>query len=57
MDALVNLIPLPPDLGWYFAIDMVIAILLLSAMWWISAVLLSGPTDKELTKKDNFALE
>ncbi len=55
MDALVNLVPIPPHLGWFFAIDMAIAILLLSAMWWISSVLSSGPTDKDLTKKDNFA--
>lgn len=55
METLVNLIPLPSDLGWFFAIDMIIAILLLSTMWWISSVLLSGPSDKELTQKDNFA--
>lgn len=55
MGALVNLIPLPPDLGWYFAIDMVIAIALLIAMRWMSSLLTSSSNDKELVKRDNFA--
>lgn len=55
MGALVNLIPLPQDLGWYFLIDMAIAIALLGLMWWMSSLLLKGQNEKELTQKDNFA--
>lgn len=36
MNALVNLIPIPPDLWIYLVIDMVIAILLLTILRWIS---------------------
>lgn len=36
MSALVNLIPIPPDLWIYLVIDMVIAILLLTILRWIS---------------------
>lgn len=55
MSTLVNLIPVSSDLIWYFAIDMGIAILLLSVMWWVSALLQEGSATNELTKKDNFA--
>lgn len=55
MSTLVNLIPLSPDLGWYFAIDMGIAILLLSLMWVATSALQSGCAKDELTKKDNYA--
>lgn len=55
MSALVNLIPLSADLWFYLAIDMTIAIALLSIMRWISARLSSHADTKELVKHDNFA--
>lgn len=55
MSTLVNLVPLSPDLGWYFAIDMGIAILLLSLMWVATSVFQSGSAKDELCKKDNYA--
>ncbi|MCY7295572.1 DUF350 domain-containing protein [Alteromonas sp. a30] len=55
MSTLVNLIPVSSDLIWYFAIDIGIAIILLSAMWWVSSLLQGGSATNELTKKDNFA--
>jgi len=55
MGVLVNLIPLPRDLGWYLLIDMGVAIALLGLMWWMSSLLLKGRNEKALTQQDNFA--
>lgn len=55
MGALVNLMSLPQDLGWYLLMDMVIAIALLGFMWWVSSLFLKGRNNKELTQKENFA--
>lgn len=55
MSALVNLIPLSPDLWKYLATDMVIAILLLSTLRWMSARLIASKDGKETIGHDNFA--
>lgn len=55
MSALVNLIPVSPDLWIYLAIDMAIAILLLSMLRWISGRLIAGKSSQKQAGHDNFA--
>jgi uncharacterized membrane protein YjfL (UPF0719 family) len=55
MSSLVNLISLSPDLWLYLAIDMAIAVLLLTMLRWLSGRLLSVSTTDELCAQDNFA--
>ncbi len=54
MGALVNLIPISPDLWLYLAIDMAIAIFLLSMLRWISGRLVEAGTKRQ-PGHDNFA--
>lgn len=55
MSSLVNLITLSPDIWAFLAIDMAIAILLLSMLRWLSGRLVSVSTTDELCAQDNFA--
>lgn len=55
MQALVNLIPVAPDLWVYLIIDIVIAIILLITLRWMSGKLASVNSTDELCAQDNFA--
>jgi uncharacterized membrane protein YjfL (UPF0719 family) len=55
MSSLVNLISLSPDIWLYLAIDMAIAVLLLTMLRWLSGRLVSVSTADELCAQDNFA--
>lgn len=55
MSSLVNLITLSPDIWLYLAIDMAIAVLLLTMLRWLSGRLVSVNTTDELCAQDNFA--
>lgn len=56
MSALVNLIPVSPDLWMFLVTDMVIAILLLTMLRWISGKLLkAGKDHKGRANHDNYA--
>lgn len=55
MSSLVNLISLSPDIWLYLAIDMAIAVLLLTMLRWLSGRLVSVNTTDELCAQDNFA--
>ena len=48
MNALVNLIPISPDLWIYLVTDMVIAIFLLTMLRWISGRLAKESKDKKV---------
>lgn len=55
MQALVNLIPVAPDLWVYLIIDIVIAIILLITLRWLSGKMASINSTDELCAQDNFA--
>lgn len=56
MSALVNLIPVSPDLWMFLVADMVVAILLLTMLRWISGRLLkAGTDDRGRANHDNYA--
>jgi uncharacterized membrane protein YjfL (UPF0719 family) len=55
MESVLNLVPLSDNLWSHLALDLAIAIVLLSATKWISGKISSVDSDEELCKRDNYA--